>query len=232
MALAVLQARMSSSRLPGKVMRPLLGVPMIGRQVERLRRSRELTQLAVATSDHADDDELAAYCATLGVTVFRGSLNDVLDRFRRAVETCDPSDTVVRLTADCPLVDWTILDEVIRTHRAGGFDYTHNTAVRTFPHGLDVEAVKSEVLTTAWREAVEPYDREHVTPFIYRRPDRFRIGSVTTRGENRAHLRWTVDHPADFDFVAEVYETLYPGKPDFLSDDIAALPRNSAPIPG
>jgi len=231
MALALMQARMSSSRLPGKVLRPLLGVPMIGRQVERVRRSQRLTELAVATSDRPDDDAVAAYVESLGVRVFRGSLNDVLDRFHGAAQAFGPARTVVRLTADCPLADWNALDEVIEAHEAGGFDYTSNVATRTYPHGLDVEAMSWDALAQAWSEAQDPYEREHVTPFLYRHPERFRLGSVTTTPP-RPELRWTVDTPADFEFVEHVYSTLYPGKPAFTSDDVAALARNSAPIPG
>lgn len=230
MILAVLQARMSSTRLPGKVMKPILGVPMIGRQIERLRRCETLDRLVIATSDQPDDDPLAAYGESLGVSVFRGSLTDVLGRFHGAVQAHGPADTVVRLTGDCPLADWSVIDRVVHAHRDGGFDYTSNVAERTFPHGLDVEVVRAEALATAWREAADPYEREHVMPFLYRRPERFRLGSVTGP-QNRAALRWTVDLPSDFTFVEQVYAALYPQNPAFTSDDVAALPRNSAPIP-
>ena len=230
MVLAILQARMSSSRLPGKVMAPILGTPMIGRQVERLRRSREIGKLVVATSERPDDDRLAAYCASLDLPVFRGALDDVLGRFHGALQAFGPAGTVVRLTADCPLADWEVVDLAVRTHRQGGFDYTSNSMERTYPHGLDVEVAQVHALEAAWREAADPYEREHVTPFLYRRPERFGLGSVEA-ADPRPQLRWTVDLPADLDFVTHVYETLYPANPAFTSADIAALPRNSAPIP-
>jgi spore coat polysaccharide biosynthesis protein SpsF len=226
--LGILQARMSSTRLPGKVMAPVLGAPMIGRQVERLRRARRLDALVVATSDRVDDDPLAAYCESLGLPVYRGSLADVLDRYHQAARAFGPADTVVRMTADCPLTDWTLVDRVIETQVAGGFDYTNNTdPVRTFPHGLDVEAMRAEVLAQAWREAADPYEREHVTPFIYRRPESYRLGSVVS-DDPAPQLRWTVDTPADLEFVRHVYETLYPGDPAFDSAAVRALPRNSS----
>jgi spore coat polysaccharide biosynthesis protein SpsF len=226
--LGILQARMSSTRLPGKVMAPLLGAPMIGRQVERLRRARRLDALVVATSDQPDDDPLAAYCESLGLPVYRGSLGDVLDRFHHAALAFGPARTVVRLTADCPLADWTVIDAVIEAHEAGRYDYTNNvTPERTFPHGLDAEAMRADVLAVAWGQAMDPYEREHVTPFIYRRPARYRLGSVTSPAP-APHLRWTVDTPEDLDFVRYVYEALYRDDPAFSSDAVAALPRNSS----
>jgi spore coat polysaccharide biosynthesis protein SpsF len=226
--LAILQARMSSTRLPGKVMAPILGEPMIGRQVERLRRCRRIDTLAVATSDGDDDAPLAAYCESLGLPVYRGSLHDVLDRYRNAALAFGPARAIVRLTADCPLTDWTVIDQVIETHLSGGFDHTNNTSPeRTFPHGLDAEAFSSEALEIAWREALDPYEREHVTPFIYRRPKRFRLGSVMS-SEPAAHLRWTVDTPEDLAFVRDVYAALYPSNPAFDTAAIKALPRNSS----
>ncbi len=228
MILAILQARMSSSRLPGKVMADVAGAPMIARQVERLRRARRIDRLVAATSDQSSDDPLADYCATLDLPVFRGSLDDVLGRFQGAAAAFGPPETIVRLTADCPLADWAVIDQVIETHLAGGFDYTNNVAPeRTFPHGLDVEVMTADALDTAGREAEDPYEREHVTPFIYRHPERFRLGSVTSDAP-APDLRWTVDTPQDLDFVRYVYGELYAADPAFGSAAIRALPRNSS----
>lgn len=229
MILAILQARMSSTRLPGKVMRPLAGEPMIGRQIERLRRAASLDRLVVATSTGGEDDALAVYCEGLGAPVFRGALDDVLGRFAAAVERFGPADAVVRLTADCPLADPDVVDEVVRTHLADGADYTSNVLPnRTFPKGLDVEAVRTASLMAAAREAADPYEREHVTPFLYRRPERFRIASVE-RSPSLAHLWWTVDTPEDYAFVSKVYDALYAANPTFTSEDVLRLTSERVP---
>lgn len=219
---------MTSSRLPGKVMAPVLGQPMIGRQLERLGRSARIGRIVVATSLDASDDPLAGYVEGLGHLVFRGSLGDVLGRFGGAMALVPDADTVVRLTADCPLADWTVIDATIDRRVEAGADYASNTpAARTYPHGLDVEVMTRAALEQACREAAEPYEREHVTPFIYRRPDRFRLAYLS-QPVSLAHLRWTVDLPEDLAFVRDVYEHLYPGKPDFTTDDVVALARNSS----
>jgi spore coat polysaccharide biosynthesis protein SpsF len=193
---------------------------MIDRQIERLRRSTRLDRLVVATSDDPSDDVLAAHLSD--VEVHRGSLTDVLGRFIGALDAFGPAEHVVRLTADCPLTDWGLLDQVIAMHVEGGFDYTSNDLTRTFPHGLDVEICTAEVLRTAGREARDPAEREHVTPFIYGRPDRFRLGSLT--GEpDLSHHRWTVDTPEDFAFVERVYARLYADNPAFTTRDVLTL---------
>lgn len=222
---------MSSTRLPGKVLAPVLGEPMIARQAERLARARRIDRMVVATSTDHSDDVLAEACAGLGLEVFRGPLDDVLGRFVGVIEAIPQARAVVRLTADCPLADWTVIDQVIAHHHAENADYTANTpAVRTFPHGLDVEVVRPSALIEAGAEARDPYEREHVTPFVNRRPDRYRLAWVS-REPSLAHLRWTVDTPKDLAFVREVYARLYPADPAFSSADVAALPVNSSEIP-
>ncbi len=223
MMLGVIQARMTSSRLPGKVLADVAGVPMLGRQVARLRQSRRLETLVLATSDDASDDPLVAYAQSLDLAVVRGDLADVLGRFQRVLETFGQATEVARLTADCPLTDPQVLDDLIDVRRASGADYANNTAPRTFPHGLDVEVMTAEVLRLAAREATSAYDREHVTPFIYGAPERFRIAGLT-RTPSLAHLRWTVDVAADLDFVRHVYGTLT----DPTTEAVAALAWNSS----
>lgn len=220
--LAIVQARMSSTRLPGKVMADLSGAPMIERQIERIARARSITRLVVATSDREDDAPLATQLERKGVAVFRGSLTDVLARFIGAVEAFGPAAHVMRLTADCPLTDWRLIDAVAAHHLKGGYDYTSNDLVRTFAHGLDVEIATTQALRAAHLEADDPAEREHVTPFIYRRPDRFHLGSVTQTPDQSAH-RWTVDTPADLAFVRRVYQRLYSVNPAFTSEDVLAL---------
>ncbi|BDD92217.1 spore coat protein [Pandoraea sp. NE5] len=219
--IALLQARCSSSRLPGKVLKPLLGQPMILRQIERLRRVRRIDELVVVTSEESSDDELAGVCHNAGVPVFRGSLNDVLDRFYRAIES-KTVDHVVRLTADCPLTDPATVDAVIDLYLKGGFDYASNTLPPTYPDGLDAEIFQAEVLRTIWREASQPSEREHVTSFIYKHPERFRLGNLTN-DRDLSSLRWTVDTPADFLFAEAVYEALYAENPAFDYADVLAL---------
>ena len=221
--LTILQARMSSTRLPGKVMRPILGVPMMGLQIERLRRSRRLGDLVVATSTDPSDDVVEAYARTQNCRVHRGSLADVLDRYAGALVAHGPAEHVVRVTADCPLTDWRVIDQVIDLHLDSGADYTSNTVDRTYPKGLDVEVVKADLLLQAAREGDDPYEREHVTPFFYRRPERFRIAQLT-QDRDQNLLRWTVDTPADFVFAEAVYAALYPANPTFLSEDVMAQP--------
>jgi spore coat polysaccharide biosynthesis protein SpsF len=221
--LAVVQARMSSTRLPGKVMRPLLGEPMIARQLARLARCREIDRLVVATSDRPDDDVLAAEVARLGVAVHRGSLDDVLGRFAGALKGFGPAEAIVRLTADCPLADPQVIDACIRLQRETGADYASNALKRTYPRGLDVEVIRAGALAEAAAEAADLYEREHVTPFIYRRPERYRLADLTGPAD-LSRLRWTVDTPADFAFVEDVYARLHPSKPDFTSADVLALP--------
>jgi len=216
--LAILQARMSSSRLPGKVLADLQGEPMLARQIERLRRCATLDRLMVATSTEAADDAVAALCARIGVDCFRGSLDDVLDRFHAAAAGRG-AEHIVRLTADCPLADPKLIDRLVGMHVAGGYDYTSNTLTPHWPDGLDAEVMRTEVLEAAWREATLPSEREHVTRFIYTRPERFRLGSLV--GEtDLSSQRWTVDTPEDLALVRAVYAALYPAKPVFGTQDI------------
>jgi spore coat polysaccharide biosynthesis protein SpsF len=214
---------MSSTRLPGKVLRPLAGAPMVLRQIERLRRCGRIDKLVVATSQDSSDDVLADALQAAGVAVFRGPLEDVLERYRGALEAFGPAEHIVRLTGDCPLADWTVIDATIDAHLGTGADYTANAfGERTYPKGLDVEVVRRGAFLEAAAEAQDPYEREHVLPFIYNRPERYRLGGAfNTLPEGE--LRWTVDLPEDYDFVAEVYANLYPAKADFLTQDIRSF---------
>ena len=221
MMLAIIQARFSSTRLPGKVMKPLVGRPMIERQVERVCRAKSVQRVILATSDRASDDVLARLCEDMDVGCFRGSLEDVLDRYYRAVLQFG-AESVVRLTGDCPLVDPDVIDRAVDVYMQQRADYVSNTIVPTYPDGLDVEVLSVRALECAWREAALPSEREHVTPFIYKHPDRFRLAEL--RGNpNLSTLRWTVDAPEDFEFVRRVYEALYPANPEFRLRDILAL---------
>lgn len=221
MILAVLQARMSSSRFPGKVLKPLLGEPMLFRQIERIRRCRNIDGLVVATSTDVSDDPLADACAARGVNLARGSLGDVLDRFVTAARPFAP-EAVVRLTGDCPLTDPQVIDAVVARYRAGTFDYVSNVEPATYPDGLDAEIVRMTALERAHREARLPSEREHVTRFFRTRPEIFPRDNVENP-INLSHLRWTVDEPADLAFVEAIYRSLYPQNPAFATAEILEL---------
>jgi spore coat polysaccharide biosynthesis protein SpsF len=226
MILAILQARLSSTRLPGKVLATLAGAPMILRQIERVRRSRLIDELVVATSREPSDDPLAEVLAEAGVAHFRGPLDDVLARFVGAMDAFGPADEVVRLTGDCPLADPEVIDAVIARRQASDADYASNVwGRRSFPKGLDVEVVRAAALREAAAEAKDPYEREHVTPFFYRRPERYSIEGVS-QAADEGEARWTVDRPDDLEFVRAVYEALYPADPAFTSDDVRTLVRS------
>jgi spore coat polysaccharide biosynthesis protein SpsF len=225
MIVAVLQARMSSSRLPGKVMADLCGAPMIQRQLERIRRARTLTKIIVATSDEASDDPLARWLSASGQLVHRGPLDDVLGRFARAVRWHTDGGAcshVVRLTADCPLADPEVIDDAVRLALASRSAYVSNCERRTYPDGLDVEVLVADALFAAAAEATERHDREHVTPFVRTRPDRFPQAHLTQPRDFSA-LRWTVDQPEDLAFVRRVYGALWPANPAFASQDVLDL---------
>ncbi|MBI1351768.1 MAG: spore coat protein [Actinomycetales bacterium] len=219
--IGVLQARMTSSRLPGKVLQPILGAPMVLRQIERVRRATTLDGLVLATSIDPTDDELADVVTALGVPVVRGSLDDVLARFVQAIDT-HGIDVVVRLTADCPLASPVVVDRVVSAFDPERVDYVSNTLQPTYPDGLDVEVVKADVLRWVAAHSDDPHEREHVTLGVYRRPDRFRVLNVSGE-QDLSDLRWTVDTPDDLAFVRQVYERLYPGDPAFDVDDILDL---------
>ncbi|MDP2261279.1 MAG: glycosyltransferase family protein [Caulobacter sp.] len=225
MVLAILQARMSSTRLPGKVMADVAGAPMILRQIERLKRAPSLQQIVVATSEQSSDDVLAQAMETSGVPVFRGSLDDVLGRFIGAIDAFGPAGVAMRLTADCPLADPDVIEDTLALREATGADYAANAGERrTFPKGLDVEVFKVAALRIAAAETDAPYDREHVTPFLYRRPERFAL-AFHHQAVDEGEVRWTVDRPDDLVFVRAVYDALYPASPAFSSDDIRAFVR-------
>lgn len=215
---AILQARASSRRLAAKVIQPILGQPMLARQIERVRRAKLFSELVLATSALEEDDPVAAIGESCGIAVYRGSLDDVLDRFYQAAEPRSP-EHVVRLTGDCPLADWELIDRVIQFAVDGGYDYASNTLRPTWPDGLDVEVVRFEVLAEAWREAESPFDREHVLPFVHRQPDRYRLGNLENT-EDLSAMRWTVDEARDLDMVTAVYQSLYPRNPAFTTAEI------------
>ena len=217
--LAIVQARMGSTRLPHKVMRPIGGVPMIQLLLDRLRRAGRIDRVVVATAEGAANQPLADFVRGLGLDVYQGSEHDVLDRYYRAAQPHHPS-TVVRVTGDCPLIDPALVDEVIALFEQSGADYASNVQPPTFPDGLDTEVFSFAALERAAREATRTRDREHVTPYI-RESGLFRTASLTGDADRSAE-RWTVDEAADFDVVAAVFAHFHP-RTDFTWREVLAL---------
>ncbi len=208
--IAIIQARMGSSRLPGKVLMPICDQPMIAWVIKRASRSRLLDEIIVATTTDKSDDDLVKYCEENGTVTFRGSPQDVLDRYYKAALSSS-ANIIVRLTADCPLLDGALIDAVIQPVLAGQVDFCANRLPppfkRTYPIGLDVEVVTFPALEKTWSEAAQPYEREHVLPYIYTHPELFRI-KVLDHDNDLGNQRWTVDTPKDLEFVKAVLKEL------------------------
>ena len=217
---AIIQARMGSTRLPGKVLEDLGSETTLGRVVRRLRRSELIEEIVVATTFSPDDQAVVREARRLGVPAFLGEELDVLDRYYQAV-CAFRTDVVVRITSDCPLIDPQVTDSTIRTFLAEQPDYASNALERTFPRGLDSEVMTSAALRRAWREANQPYEREHVTPFIYEHPEIFRILPITNQDDYSSH-RWTLDTPEDLEFIRTVYSR-FGNRDDFSWHDVLDL---------
>jgi len=217
----VVQARLGSTRLPGKALRPVLGRPLLEYQIERLDRIKHPHVTALATTVDPRDDPLVRFATEREIKVIRGPEDDVLARYALAARELGAT-VVVRVTGDCPLFDPTVADSVIDRFMAGDVEYASNTIRRTYPRGLDVEVFSAEALAIASREASLDWDREHVTPYIYGHPGRFRLAQVVT-GPDRSSERWTVDTPEDFALVEWILGTLYPVQPTFGWLDVVAL---------
>lgn len=203
---AIIQARMNSDRLPGKVLKNICGKSMLSRVVQRVNCATSLDNVVVATSDTNVDDLIENECHKLGVSVFRGSENDVLDRFFQAALVYK-AEIVVRITADCPLIEPAVIDKVVQAFLGSDVDYASNTLIRTYPRGLDVEVISLHALTMAWKNSIKPYHRAHVTPYVYENADLFKLLSITNSSD-WSKYRWTVDTPEDLQFVRRVYEIL------------------------
>jgi spore coat polysaccharide biosynthesis protein SpsF len=201
----VIQARMSSQRLPGKSMLTLDGVPLLGHLLNRVSSRFSIDSIVVATSNHQEDDCIASYCSSYGVDSFRGSKSNVLERFHRALTTFG-GDPVVRIGADCPLMDPDVIQQAVNLYEEGNgrWDYVSNTQERTYPRGLDVEVFSRAAIEKAYAEASLPVEKEHVTPYIYFHPELFTIHHLK-RSPPMDHYRWTVDTLEDFQLVQHVY---------------------------
>ncbi|MBI4789816.1 MAG: glycosyltransferase family protein [Chloroflexi bacterium] len=221
-AIVILQARMGSTRLPGKVMADLLGKPLLARVIERAQMIPGIDRVVVATTTAERDRPLLDLAKEYHAEGFAGSEDDVLDRYYQAARQVG-AEVVVRLTADCPLLDPDVSARVLARFLQGDVDYVCNTLPPTFPDGLDTEAFSFAALGRAWREARLTSEREHVTPYIWNHPAEFRIANVT-HAVDLSRLRWTVDEPQDLEFVRAVYARLHcDGNPPFGMNDVLAL---------
>ncbi len=215
--LAVIQARMGASRLPGKVLMDLSRKTVLERVVDRVAKATNVDEIVVATTIEKGDLPVVAMCASKGISVFPGSENDVLDRFYQAARLLK-ADHIVRITADCPLMDTKMIEKVVDRHLECGADYTANVNPPTFPDGLDVEVFTFASLERAWKEARMISEREHVTPYIRNRENGFVIENVEN-GRDLSDKRWTLDEEADYRFIKGIYEA-FEGRNDFSMDDV------------
>ncbi len=233
--LIAIQARLTSTRLPGKVLLDLAGAPLIVRMVERVARMKTPARIVVATTTDRADDTLVTVCQSAGIDVFRGHPSDLLDRHLEAARHYR-AEIVAKVPSDCPLIDPFVIDAVLARFARNDSDYTSNLHPASFPDGNDAEVMTVETLETAWREAQMDFEREHTTPYIWERPERFRLSNVLweerddghpapghpTRDYSMSH-RFTIDYPEDYEFIRRVYEALYPADPGFGLYDILDL---------
>ena len=202
--IAIVQARMGSQRLPGKVLQDIDGVSMLARVIQRLRKVSELKAIVIATTDKPEDDAIVVACSELQCAVFRGSELDVLSRYYQCAVRYQ-ADSVLRVTSDCPLLDPAVTSSIIQAFLTQKPDYASNCLQRSYPRGLDVEVMTLKALQSAYLEAHETYQREHVTPYIYQHPEQFKLLPVMAPQDN-SHHRWTVDEPADLEMIRMIYQ--------------------------
>ncbi len=236
---AIIQARMGSSRLPGKILKNLSGKTVLHRIVDRLTAVSTIDHVVVATSDQKIDDEVERFCATNKIDYFRGSETDVLDRFYKAATVYNPTE-VIRVTGDCPLIDPEIIRQLIEFYFEKKCDYTavatgagvaKDGFIGRFPDGMDAEIMKFSVLKAAHTEATKDLHREHVTPFIWGQPDRFSIFHMTSPVDYSAQ-RWVLDNAEDFEFISLVYAKLLAVKDKFSYRDVLEFLKNNPDIRG
>ncbi|MDL2263809.1 glycosyltransferase family protein [Synergistaceae bacterium OttesenSCG-928-I11] len=227
----IVQARMTSTRLPGKILKTVLGKPLLEYELERLNMVPSLDVLMVATTTNTTDDPVVELCKRLNMPVYRGSEHDVLSRYYEAA-TEQKADAVVRFTADCPLIDPGISDSVIRHYidNADDLDYCA-VDVSTYPRGMDTEAFSMKVLKEAFKQGHEAPDREHVTHYIHTKRDKFRVW-MKESGSAWGKYRLTVDTPEDFELIKEIIERLYPQKKDFSLTDVVRLLEGNPSLAG
>jgi|TARA_B100000315_G_C14536485_1_gene568708 spore coat polysaccharide biosynthesis protein SpsF len=218
---AIIQARMGSTRLPGKVLKEVQGVPLLGIMMSRVERSEMLNEIVIATSSLPMDDQIEEFCQENGYECFRGSENDVLSRYFHCA-TKYHVDIIVRLTADCPLIDPIVIDDVVKIYVENDYDYVANTAPPeglTYPEGMDVEIFSFQLLERAAREAQKPSEREHVTHYFWKNSKSFSTYRLDLDNDFSVY-RLTVDYPEDLEVIKEIVHVLYQREPLFSMYDM------------
>ncbi|MEC2077896.1 glycosyltransferase family protein [Metabacillus fastidiosus] len=203
----IVQARMGSTRLHGKVLKKVNGIPLLQYQIQRMMKSKLIDELIIATTDKDIEEPILKLCKDMGILFYRGSEVDVLDRYYHAAKNYY-ADIVVRMTSDCPLIDPNIIDQVIQYYLDNKYDYVSNTQVRTYPRGMDTEVFSMDLLRDAHLNAKLEYEREHVTPYFYMNPDKYSIGQLVNREDN-SYYRLTVDTLEDFQLISIIINDLY-----------------------
>ena len=219
--IAIIQARSTSTRLPGKCLLQLLGKTVLEHILDRLKRVPSLDSICVATTENTVDDAIVKVAGQASVSVYRGSEQDVLDRFYQAARQ-EQADVICRITSDDPLKDSGVTEKVMQEFLNNECDYASNTLHPTYPEGIDVEVFSYAALKKAWENGRLPSEREHVTPYIWKHPDKFSLLSVEN-SQDLSKLRWTLDYAEDWVFIQQVYEYLYPINKAFLMDDVLKL---------
>lgn len=227
---ASIEARMTSTRLPGKVLLPIMGKSMLEYLIERVRESKKIDQIVVATTNNDDDDPIVDLCNRVGIASYRGSENDVLDRVLNAVKSVN-GDIIVELTGDCPLLDPIIIDETIDFYLKNNFDYVSNCLSRTFPIGYDTQVFSFKVLERVHSITQDPADREHVSLFIYEHPEIFSLWNIRSNlSQKWWSARLTVDTKEDFLVISSIFEALYPKFRIFGLDHVITYLDNNPAI--
>lgn len=220
---AIIQARIGSTRLPDKVLKDIEGKPMLWHVVNRIKHSKNINKIVIATTKNKNDTKIVDFCKLYDIEFYRGSEEDVLDRYYQAAKLWQ-ADIIVRITSDCPLIDPQVVDKVIVSYleNKDSLNGASNAIKRTYPRGLGVEVVSFNTLKRIWREAIKDYQREHVTIYMYENTKDFKILNVENN-KNLSYLRWTVDEKKDLELVREIYKSLYNRKKIFLMNDTLDL---------
>jgi len=213
---AIIQVRMSSTRLPGKVLKKLNGITVLESLLNQLNYSKLLNDKIIATTSNSEDDVIFNFCKSKEIKCYRGSQDDVLDRYYNCAKKFS-INTIIRITSDCPLMDPQVIDDVIDFYLKNSYDYVNNFYKRTYPYGNDVEIFSIKVLEKVWEKATKPSEREHVTPYIYNNPGEFSLGWIENK-ENLSEFHWTIDRKEDLIFVQNIFKKI--SKRPILMKDI------------